>query len=68
MTAVYTGCEPVKSNAAGVGTVIDNVSADSIGGTATYYDLGGRRMASAPQRGVFVVRKADGTAVKVTRK
>ncbi len=68
VTAVYTRGESVKSNAAGVGTGIDNVSADSIGGTATYYDLGGRRIASAPQRGVFVVRKADGTAVKVTRK
>ena len=46
---------------------ISNTVANDAKGNETYYDLGGRRI-NQMQKGINIVRKADGTTVKVIRK
>lgn len=46
---------------------ISNATTTAANGNETYYDLGGRRI-NQMQKGINIVRKADGTTVKVIRK
>lgn len=57
--APYLSMATVSEEPSGIGAVLATKPEDEI-----YYDLNGRRLSAAPARGLYVVRRSDGTTVK----
>ena len=55
-------------NVPGVSTGIEKVETTTENGVQAIYTLDGRKVGSMNAKGVYIVRKADGTTVKVLKK
>ena len=55
-------------NVKGVTTGIDKVESTTVNGVKAIYTIDGRRVSSMDAKGIYVVRKTDGTTVKVMNK
>lgn len=51
-----------------VPTAINVVENNTVSGAATLYNIGGQRISDNAQKGVYIVRQADGKVVKVLKK